>query len=93
MGDRLARWNATTAANRYIGIQPFFKWLLEARFRESPMARMRKPKLPESPPPILSDDELRRLRERHVSRGVRHERELIGALPPSSEGLRSSPDR
>ena len=33
----------------------------EGEIRESPMARMKPPRLPESPPPIFTDDELRRL--------------------------------
>jgi site-specific recombinase XerD len=60
--DQLAHWRPTTAANRYSGIRPFFVWLLEeGEIRENPMARMRKPKLPEYAPAILSDDQLRRL--------------------------------
>jgi site-specific recombinase XerD len=60
--DLLARWKPTTAANRFSGIQAFFKWAVdEGEIRESPMARMRKPRLPEAMPPILSDDELRAL--------------------------------
>ena len=62
MEDQLANWKPATAANRYSGIRPFFTWLVdEGEFRESPMARMRKPKLPEFAPPILADDELRRI--------------------------------
>jgi site-specific recombinase XerD len=58
--DQLANWKPTTAANRYSGIQAFFKWLVdEGEIRESPMARMRKPKLPEAPPPVLSEDQLK----------------------------------
>lgn len=62
MEDQLANWRPATAANRYSGIRPFFAWLVEeGEIRESPMARMRKPKLPEYAPPLLSDDELRRV--------------------------------
>ena len=60
--DQLANWKPATAANRYSGIRPFFTWLVdEGELRESPMIRMRKPKLPEFAPPILNDDELRRI--------------------------------
>lgn len=60
--DQLAHWRPTTAANRYSGIRPFFVWLLEeGEIRENPMARMRKPKLPEYAPAILSDEQLRHL--------------------------------
>lgn len=62
MEDQLANWKPATAANRYSGIRPFFTWLVdEGEVRESPMARMRKSKLPEFAPPILADDELRRI--------------------------------
>ena len=62
MEDQLATWKPATAANRYSGIRPFFTWLVEeGEIRESPMARMRKPKLPEFAPPLLSDAELSRI--------------------------------
>lgn len=60
--DQLARWKPATAANRYSGIRPFFTWLVEeGELKESPMARMRKPKLPEHAPPIPSDADVERL--------------------------------
>lgn len=60
--DQLARWKPATAANRYRGLQRFFGWLVdEGELQVSPMARMRPPHVPEAPPPVLSDDELRRL--------------------------------
>jgi site-specific recombinase XerD len=62
MEDQLANWKPATAANRYSGIRPFFSWLVEeGEIRESPMARMRKPKLPEFAPPLLSDAEVSRI--------------------------------
>jgi site-specific recombinase XerD len=62
MEDQLANWKPATAANRYSGIRPFFSWLVEeGEIRESPMARMRKPKLPEFAPPLLSDTEVSRI--------------------------------
>jgi site-specific recombinase XerD len=62
MEDQLARWAPATAANRYSGIRPFFTWLVEeGELRDSPMTRMRKPRLPEFVPPILVDDEIRRI--------------------------------
>jgi len=46
----------------YRSLQPFFKWAVdEDELRESPMARMRPPKVPESPPPVLPEDDLARL--------------------------------
>src|SRR5512132_1785045 len=58
--DLLARWRPATAHNRYAGLQAFFRWALdEGLIGESPMARMRPPKIPEEAPPILREDELR----------------------------------
>lgn len=57
--DQLARLKPASAANRFASLRPFFKWLIEeGEIRESPMVRMRKPKLPEHAPPILTDAEL-----------------------------------
>ena len=70
MEDLLERFRPATAANRYSGLQPFFKWLVdEGEIRESPMARMRKPKVPEAPPPILTEDELRQLLKAIAGKG------------------------
>ena len=58
--DLLARRAATTAHNRFRGAQAFFAWCVEeGEIRESPMARMRPPRLPDAPPPVLRDAELR----------------------------------
>jgi site-specific recombinase XerD len=58
----LARWTAATALNRYQGLRQFWNFLVEdGEIAESPMARMRPPKVPEAPPPVLTDDELRSL--------------------------------
>jgi len=57
--DQLARLAPASAANRYSSLRPFFNWLVEeGEIKASPMARMRKPKLPEHAPPILTDAEL-----------------------------------
>jgi site-specific recombinase XerD len=60
--ELLARWKPATANNRYRALQQFFRFLVdEGEITESPMARMRPPKVPESAPPVISDDELRAL--------------------------------
>ena len=60
--DILHRWTASTALNRYQGLRQFFRFLTEdGEITESPMARMTPPKVPEVPPPVLTDDELRAL--------------------------------
>lgn len=58
--DLLARRAPATAHNRFRGAQAFWAWCVEeGEVRESPMARMRPPTLPEAPPPVLRDTELR----------------------------------
>jgi site-specific recombinase XerD len=58
----LGRWTAATALNRYQGLRQFWNFLVEdGEITESAMARMRPPKVPEAPPPLLTDDELRAL--------------------------------
>ena len=58
----LEKWKPATANNRFRGLQSFFKWLTEeGEIRESPMARMKPPRVPEAPPDVLRDDQLRAL--------------------------------
>jgi site-specific recombinase XerD len=60
--DQLRRWKPATAHARYKGLRVFFGWLQEeGEIRASPMARIKPPKVPEQPPEVLSDDDLRRL--------------------------------
>lgn len=60
--ELLGRHRPATAASRYRSLQQLFKWLVdEGEIPVSPMARMRPPKVPEQPVPVLGDDELRRL--------------------------------
>lgn len=48
-----------TAHNRYRGCRAFFSWLVEeGEIRTSPMAKMKPPRLPEQPVPILREAEL-----------------------------------
>lgn len=58
--DLLARHAPATAHNRYRALRSFFGWLVEeGEVPASPMARMRPPRLPEAPPPVLREPELR----------------------------------
>jgi site-specific recombinase XerD len=62
IADQLDRLAPSTAANRYRGLQAFFKWAVDdGEIPASPMARMRPPKVPETAVPVLSADALRRL--------------------------------
>jgi len=45
IGWLLSRFHASTAANRYAGLRAFFGWAVdEGEIKDSPMAKMRKPK-------------------------------------------------
>ena len=60
--DRLARWKPATANHSYRGLQRFYRWLVEeGEVKESPMARMKPPRIPENPPPVLTDVQLKAL--------------------------------
>lgn len=62
IADLLSRFKPATAANRYRGLQAFFKWAVEeGEIPTSPMARMKPPTVPEDPPAVISEDDLRRL--------------------------------
>ena len=58
----LDRWKPATASNRFRGLQTFFKWLTEeGEVKESPMARMKPPKVPLDPPDVLREEQLKAL--------------------------------
>jgi site-specific recombinase XerD len=62
IADLLERKAPATAHNRFRGCQAFFAWCLEeGEVRTSPMARMKPPRLPEAPVPVLREAELRAL--------------------------------
>ena len=60
--DLLKRRKATTANQRYRGLQRFFNWLLEdGEISETPMRNMKPPRLQEIPIPVLSETDLKKL--------------------------------
>ncbi len=60
--DQLARFKPATASQRYRALAQFFKWLAEeGEIRENPFARMKPPRVPESPAPVISDEHLTKL--------------------------------
>lgn len=61
--DLTERGSSPASVNFYYrSLQPFFRWAVsEDELRESPMARMRPPRVPESPPPVLREEDLVKL--------------------------------
>ncbi len=60
--DQVARWRPATAANRFRSLRQFFKWLVdEEELVANPMDRMTRPRVPDAPPPIISDADLQSL--------------------------------
>ncbi len=58
----LERTAPASAATRYRSLQQLFNWLdEEGEITRSPMAKMRPPKIPEKPVPVLADEDIRRL--------------------------------
>jgi site-specific recombinase XerD len=58
----LARWKPATAANRYRVLRVFFTWLEdEGEIPSDPMRKMKPPRIPEQPAPVLTEELLRRL--------------------------------
>ena len=62
MEELLATRSSATAANRYRALKRFFGFAVEeGEITTSPMLNMKPPKLVESPPAVLTDDQLRAL--------------------------------
>jgi site-specific recombinase XerD len=60
--DLLARRKPATALAYFKSLQQFFKWAEEeGEVPHSPMTRMRPPRVPENPPPVLSEEHVRAL--------------------------------
>lgn len=61
---------AATAAQRYASLRQFFRWAVEeGELDASPMDGLRKPRVPDKPVPVLSEDDLRALLETCHGRG------------------------
>jgi len=74
--DVLAHWRPATANNRYRALAQLFRWLEEeGEITSSPMAKMKPPKVPEAPVPVLSDDELGRLLKACAGTGFEERRD------------------
>ncbi len=83
IADLLGRRRPATAANRYRSVQQFFRWLVEeGEMRESPMAKMHPPTVPEEPPAVITADAQAALRKATAGQGFeeRRDRAVIGLL-------------
>lgn len=77
IADLLSKWRPATAANRFRSLQQFFRWAVEeGEIKQSPMARMKPPTVPEEPPPVLTDAELRALLATCKGEGLASRRDL-----------------
>lgn len=77
MARLLEQYRPATAANRYRTLNLFFNWCVsEGEIRRSPMERMRAPAIPENPPAILTDEELRSLLRTCAGKLYRDRRDL-----------------
>ena len=73
----LERTSASSAATRYRSLQQFFRWLDdEGEIDGSPMAKMRKPLIPEQPVPVLPDADIKRLLDSCAGRDFRNRRDV-----------------
>ena len=68
---------AASVANRYRSLQQFFRWLTEEEeIAQSPMARMKPPAVPVQPPPVLGEEQLRRLLKACEGTGFEERRDM-----------------
>jgi site-specific recombinase XerD len=87
--DQLARLKPASAANRYRSLQQFFRWLVdEGEVRESPMARMKPPAIPETPPDVLREEQLKKLLEATAGQGFDERRDRAILLLLIDTGIR-----
>jgi hypothetical protein len=62
IADVLTKWKSATAHNRCRSLHSFFNWLTdEGEATASPMARLKRPTIPEESPDVLSEDDIRKM--------------------------------
>ena len=89
--DQLQHNKPSTASVRYRALQQFFKWCVEEdELDRSPMAGMKPPLVPEEPPPIISQDELRRLLKVCEGKDFSHRRDMAIVRLLIDTGMRRS---
>ena len=76
--DQLAHLRASTAASRYRSLQQFFRWLAdEGEIRDTPMAKMHPPSVPEEPPAVLTDEQIGALWKATAGTGFEDRRDRV----------------
>lgn len=76
IADLLTHAKATTARVRFGGLLQFFKWAAsDDLIVNSPMLKMRPPKVPDSPPAVLREQELQKLLRTCEGAGYRQRRD------------------
>ena len=76
--DQVARWKPATANQRYRSLTQLFKYLAEeGEVRDSPMAKMKPPKVAEVPVPVLPEDDLKRLLASATGKGFQERRDAV----------------
>ena len=76
LGLQDAARQPATVAQRFRSLQQFFKWLAEeGEIERSPMATMHPPQVPETPPPVLREDDLRKILDACAGTGFEERRD------------------
>lgn len=80
-----------TASGRYRALQRLFAYLAEeGEITDSPMARMRPPKVPESTTPVVSDDDMKKLFAACSGKAFEDRRDLAMFRLLADTGVRSN---
>jgi site-specific recombinase XerD len=89
--DQLSRLKPASAANRYRSLQQFFRWLVdEGEMRKSPMAKMQPPHIPETPPPVLRPEQIKKLLDAASGQDFDDRRDTAIVLLLTDTGIRIS---
>ncbi len=76
LGLQDAARQPATVAQRFRSLQQFFKWLAEeGEIERNPMATMHPPHVPETPPPVLREEDLRKILDACAGTGFEERRD------------------
>ncbi len=89
--DQLERWKPGTAKARYGALRGLFNWLVEeGELAASPMAKMKTPTVPETPPEVLTDEDFKRLLKACDGAGFGERRDRAIIMMLLDTGMRRS---